>query len=77
MDNTNIMTNDLPSLHPKIDQFIEDNFDKIQNALIQDPERFCLGLFEANAKFFSLNQEIPGVMPMGGPTGICFYLTIK
>ena len=29
MDNTNIMTNDLPSLHPKIDQFIEDNFDKI------------------------------------------------
>jgi len=64
-------------LHPKIDQFINDNFDELQNALIQDPEKFCLGLFEANAKFFSLNSPIEGIAPMDGPVGMAFYRNYK
>jgi hypothetical protein len=64
-------------LHPKIDQFINDNFDKLQNALFQDPEKFCLGLFEANAKLFSLNFPIEEITPLDGPIGMVFYMNYK
>lgn len=58
----------------KSNQFLEDNRERILIALANDPVPVLSALF--SHPIYSLNYEIPGIIPLDGPPGVVYYMNI-
>lgn len=59
----------------KSNKFLEDNKERILMALVNDPVPVLSAFFKH--PIFSLNYEIPGIIPLDGPPGVVYYMNIS
>lgn len=59
----------------KSNQFLDENVEKLLMALEKDPVPVLSAFFKHPN--FSLNYEIPGIIPLDGPPGVVYYVNIS